>query len=338
MISLLIGAFLIGGVLQIFFSTKQTYRVQESVSRIQENGRFAMDFLMNDIRMAGFFGCKSRDFDIADVENELQDQTNIAWDITTPVQGFDNVADTFSVFTNVVPNTDVILVRGLSESGTPLVAPYSDSAQMFVDTSFNADCPASSATTCHEGEILMVTDCTQGTIFQATQTTVVGGGTGIDVVHSANNTFTPGNASPATFSKSYGAGSQIAKLNTYGYYIRLNGANQPSLYRSRINLTGNKTNALLAEELVEGIEDMQILYGEDTDNDGTPNYYVPAGTAGLTMNRVNSIRVSLLARTLDDNITDQPLDYTYNGATTTPADRRMRRVFTSTIAVRNRLP
>ena len=45
MIALVLGAFLIGGVLQIFLSSKQTYRMQDNLSRIQENGRFAMEFI-----------------------------------------------------------------------------------------------------------------------------------------------------------------------------------------------------------------------------------------------------------------------------------------------------
>src|SRR5690606_26200737 len=57
MIALLIGAFLLGGVLQIFINSKQTYRMQEGLSRMQENGRFAMEFLEHDLRMAGFWGC-----------------------------------------------------------------------------------------------------------------------------------------------------------------------------------------------------------------------------------------------------------------------------------------
>jgi len=57
MISLLIGAFLLGGVLQIFIGSKQTYRMQQNMSRLQENGRFAMDFLAKDIRMAGYRAC-----------------------------------------------------------------------------------------------------------------------------------------------------------------------------------------------------------------------------------------------------------------------------------------
>ena len=69
MIALLIGAFLLGGVLQIFIGSKQTYRMQEALSRLQENGRFAIDFIGQDIRMTSYWGCHSGarapDIDIA---------------------------------------------------------------------------------------------------------------------------------------------------------------------------------------------------------------------------------------------------------------------------------
>lgn len=339
LIAMLMGIFLLAGVLQIFLNTKQTYRMQEGLSRLQENGRFAMEFISQDVRMAGFFGCLSNNFNIANVENELNDQTNFAWDISTPLMGYDNITNSFAVISNVVVGTDVIAMRGLFGDGVPLIAPYSDSSQMFVDPAFNADCPSGSATTCHEGEILMVTDCTQGTIFQATNTTNIGGGTGVNVVHSANNTFTPGNDSPPTFNKSYGPGSQIAKLNTYAYYIRLNPGNQPALYRSELTTSGNATNAMSAQELVEGIEDMQIVYGVDTDADGTPNAYLTANdVTAANWARVVSVRISLLARTIDDNLSASAVPYDYNGISDiTPGDRRLRRAFTTTIALRNRL-
>ena len=57
MIALLIGAFLLGGVIQIFIGSKQTYRMQQNLSRLQENGRFAMSFLAKDIRMSGYWSC-----------------------------------------------------------------------------------------------------------------------------------------------------------------------------------------------------------------------------------------------------------------------------------------
>ncbi|MBS3963380.1 MAG: PilW family protein [Methylomonas sp.] len=338
MIALLIGAFFLGGVLQIFANTKQTYRMQEALSRLQENGRHAMEFISRDVRMAGYFGCLSGSFNPANIENALNDQANFAWNLSNPVIGHDNVANTFALVNAVVPGTDVIATYRMSDNPIPLISPFNNSAQMFVHADFNADCPATQATTCHEGEILMVTDCRQGTIFQTTNTTNVGGGSGVNVVHSANNTFTPGNDTPPVFDRNYGPGSEIARISTFVYYIRLNPAGEPSLYRSRLATSSNRTNALSAEELVEGIENLQIIYGVDTGTDGAPDYFVPAsGVTAANWANVVAVRVSLLVRTPANNIAPSPVAYTYNGATPTPADRRLRRVFTSTIALRNRL-
>jgi type IV pilus assembly protein PilW len=128
-------------------------------------------------------------------------------------------------------------------------------------------------------------------------------------------------ATPAT--KTCGDSVDITQL----YYTDLS-----SMIKYRINgnsleqITNNQTNAL-----VEDIEDMQISYGADTDNpaDATPNYYVPAGTAGLDMSKVVSVRIILSVVTHDDNL----------AAVARPnGDHKIGRTFTSTIALRNRLP
>ena len=90
-------------------------------------------------------------------------------------------------------------------------------------------------------------------------------------------------------------------------------------------------------ELADGIENMQILYGEDTVGDGTANYYVPL-TNVVDMERVVSVRISLLMRSYLDNLAPGPQTYTYNGATVTAGDNRIRQIYTSTIAIRNRTP
>ena len=134
--------------------------------------------------------------------------------------------------------------------------------------------------------------------------------------------------------------AQVYPINTISYYVRTGAGGQPSLYR-RVG-----TND--AQELVEGIENMQILYGVDTEfasppttpGYGVPNYYVSANNV-TNMANVVSVRISLLARTIDDNLAAQPLAFNYplpTNAATTPTDRRIRRVFNTTIAVRNRLP
>ncbi len=334
LIAMLIGLVLLSGVLSIFTNSKQTYRMQEALSRLQENSRFAMDFISRDVRQAGFLGCNSN----ALIENVLNDPTNAGWDISNVILGFNNVTGSFSTISNVVTGTDVIIARRTDDDGTPLVSPYTSGAQEFVATTLNNDCPTAMANTCHEGEIVMVTDCAKSSVFQITNTQLSGGK--INVVHSQNSsgTYTPGNSTP-NLSNSYGAGSKLVQLETYAYYIRQNPDNINSLYRSKLNISGLTTAALTAEELVEGVQDMQILYGADTDTpaDGVANYYVSAGTSGLDMTQVVSVRISLLMQTVEDNITSSPVPYTFNGATVTPTDRRLRRVNTFTIALRNRL-
>ena len=104
-------------------------------------------------------------------------------------------------------------------------------------------------------------------------------------------------------------------LTTTSYSINNGISGQPAVFKN------DGVNNL---ELIEGIEDMQILYGEDTNADNTPDYYVSAGNIS-DMNKVVSIRVVLTVRSLDAKLM-------------LTGDGRLRRNFISTIAVRNRLP
>ncbi len=56
MIAMLIGIFLTGGMFVIFEKTKQAYRYQNALAQTQEQGRFAINFLTQSLRVAGFPG------------------------------------------------------------------------------------------------------------------------------------------------------------------------------------------------------------------------------------------------------------------------------------------
>ena len=58
MVGVTLSLLLIGGVLQVYLSTKSTYQVSEGLSRLQESARFSMQMLARDIRMAGYMPCK----------------------------------------------------------------------------------------------------------------------------------------------------------------------------------------------------------------------------------------------------------------------------------------
>lgn len=53
MISLVLGLIIVGGAVNAFISSKQTYTLQEAMSRVQESGRFALDLMAKDLRLAG---------------------------------------------------------------------------------------------------------------------------------------------------------------------------------------------------------------------------------------------------------------------------------------------
>ena len=52
MIALAIGTFLILGLARVFSASRTAYQLSEGVSRVQENGRFAIDFIQRDLRNA----------------------------------------------------------------------------------------------------------------------------------------------------------------------------------------------------------------------------------------------------------------------------------------------
>jgi len=57
MIAITLASFLLVGLIQVFAGSKAAYQLSEGLSRSQENGRFALEFMQRDIRMAGHFGC-----------------------------------------------------------------------------------------------------------------------------------------------------------------------------------------------------------------------------------------------------------------------------------------
>ena len=57
MAGLAIGLFLVAVMSLMYMGSRNTFVAQESGSRLQENGRFAMDTIANDLRMSGFRGC-----------------------------------------------------------------------------------------------------------------------------------------------------------------------------------------------------------------------------------------------------------------------------------------
>jgi type IV pilus assembly protein PilW len=94
-------------------------------------------------------------------------------------------------------------------------------------------------------------------------------------------------------------------------------------------------------ELVPGVEAMQVIFGEDTTaapGDGTADRFVPVGSVS-ELDKVVAVRVYLLLSGKENiKLSDASTVYTVGGVDYTFADRKIRRVVTQTIVLRNRAP
>lgn len=325
MVAITIGLILIAGVGQIFVSSNQTYRVQNELARLQESGRFAMEFLSRDIRMADYWGCAKG---LSHVVNNLNPAGT---GYNSAIHGF---SGGLSGTDGGGSNSDTIILRIANPTAFPV---QSAGPQASANIQIAANNPIV------QGDILVITDCAGGDIFQVSNANPGASGT---LVHNTGNTTNPGNYNPSNpgcpganahcLSHVYGSNAQIMQTQVISYFIQADAANNntPTLYR-QIGTTA-------ADPLAEGVENIQILYGEDTDEpkDYTANRYVAAGTAGLDMEDVVSVRIAILVRTPNDNVNTTTDTNSYNllgtSVTPNPVDRRLRRVFTSTIQIRNR--
>lgn len=107
----------------------------------------------------------------------------------------------------------------------------------------------------------------------------------------------------------------------------------------RCTINNETQGTIQTEELVDNIENMQILYGIDTDNDNYANQYLNASAVSTWMNVV-SIRIALLLKTKNEvyNFTDNQT-ITLNDVTLpAPNDRFMRMQSVTTISLRNLVP
>ena len=84
MISLLLGLLIVAGMIQIFISAKNTYSTQNASAAMQEDARFILTKLSQEIRMVGMFGCLATVTDAsAKADFAAAQATPIRWDNAT---------------------------------------------------------------------------------------------------------------------------------------------------------------------------------------------------------------------------------------------------------------
>jgi type IV pilus assembly protein PilW len=361
-----IGVVLLLGLVEIFGASRAAFATAEGASRVQENARFASDFMRRDIRMAGHSGLQNGR---AYVASQTLYNHGAAGDarlnaaaapfalrIDFPIQGFD--------FTGTDPGQAFDLSGGLGAAAaanfTPGLPPQladlasdavagSDvlalrflSGESVPSLSLNA---ATSSILVAPGDIgFFEADAVYGaatfralSLFQA-----------LTVGASVNVGMGGLNLSPLQGDE--GLSPDVHRYQYVVYYVGFDGVSgEPSL-KQRI-LDPGRPNLLSAPlTLVEGVEALQFVYGVDTGAvlDDVPDQYQSAAgvngldaTPQLSWQRVLNVRYSVLMRSAEPAAAVRdagapPLrvaDTTFSVAD----DGRIRQVFESVASVRNRV-
>ncbi len=324
MVSLTIGLFIILGVLVVYVGGLRSYSVNDALSRVQESGRFALEFLARDVRVAGFqAGCDSVNNLLNETSSDYSEDLHL---VAGGIKGWDDSAGDYSDdMYNYEAGTDVLLVKNAATE-TGLVASG--------NTPANANTiNLTTASGIDKGTIILVADSEGCDLFQtrnnANASTLTRG--------ASSNNPGPGNKNPGSndFSHQYDGDMEIYTLDARLYYIGEGGNGRPALRRTSLTEDGVLDDDA---ELVSGIEDMQIEYGVDTDDDQNVDEYQDASEVA-DWDEVLAARISLLAAGDTENVLEvetESLPAPYNAEDT--SDKRLRKVFTATVALRNKLP
>lgn len=343
LIAAALGVVLIAAVVQLFAGSSRGNAALAGQVLLQESARHAVALLSRSARNAGYLGCGGR--------GALVNALNGSWreivefDVSRPVEGFDGRSTNWIPDIGILPTTggrtlafagngidpddlraesDVVVFRRLEAPGRPLgrslstildaVTGQGEDPQVTVDEGFAFEAD----------DFVVVSDCRQSALFRIGTINTVGR---VATLSRPSGGGPFGNRSGRSLSSDeepFGGetgpeGAGVGRVVTEIYFVArgagLNNRGETvwSLWR--------KTGADRGAELVQGVDDLQVLFGVDlTPGDGVdaPNRYLPPGQVGD--NPVRTIHFVATVSSVDAVTADE---------------RVLRRSFPWTVALRN---
>lgn len=333
MVAMTISLLLLAGVLSVLYTSRITYDENARVARLQEYARASVELILRDLRSAGNPGC-ARPIRPERFRNSLANATALRYDFARPVAGFEGTDGSFApaLDATVIPGAtavnDILVVRTLVSELPPLrtsVAFAGGTSAIPIEKPDGTGFPA--------GTPLIISDCEYANVF-TNSSAVADAGTTADLNRGTGELAVPDTVqtpqNTATSFPVYRQGSLVTAVETVVYYVRDSATGRgPALWR----IVGNRP----PQELVEGVERLEIQYGEDTNDDLLVDVYRDAD-AVADWNNVISVTLAVLMRSPDDGV-DEAGDQTWDmlGTEVGPFDdRRPRIMFTTTATLRNR--
>ena len=237
MVSLAIGSFLMIGAIQIYNQSRQAFVVNESIARVQETAQFAMDTIEADLRMASNWGRNSRGLAVAG----------------RAIVGNPNPANVPLPATDCAANwtLDLALPIDGSNNAYDLICAATGGSQANSDVVTIRRASVSPAPL-EAGRLQIQSTRVQGQIMADGLIP-----TGFTVDNSATH-----------------------NLIVTSYYVSptsalINGV--PTLRRHRLIGGGAGGPQIVDEEVAPGVENLQLQFGVDVDQDNTVDRYVNPG-------------------------------------------------------------
>lgn len=274
MIAIALGLLILAGLTTIFVNSSRARDEVEKANQQIENGRYAMQVLSEDLRLSGFLG----EFDIsaaaiATPTSKPDACATVLADLKAAmplhIQGYDDGADAPTCLSDLKANTDIIVIRR--------------------------------ASTCVAGS----TDCaavtTGAPYFQASLCM-----NATELLAASSASYYRLDTNTANLDRHKRDCTTVADLRRYItriYYIANNDVGSdgiPTLKRAELGAGG-----FSIVPIAEGVENLQLDYGIDTNNDGQPDVYSSDpdtynSCAGVVCvdnwRNVMAVKINLLAR------------------------------------------
>jgi type IV pilus assembly protein PilW len=299
MIGLALSLMILGGAISVFISSKESFRLEEDVSAMQENFRFIADRLNKDLSMVGYTGCAMPYVD----NTPTVDAFVSGIGVTDVIQGVEGGASPDSITVSfALPESGIAVIDGGATLASPLYVSKNLPLYQSLADNFGSTTPVPVT--------LLVGNCDHANIFLVTgvaDVTSPNGLTAGSIAHDTTSNIGGVSNTSTTLSDRYGASdvsnSKVFEMESVTYEIATVGG-VTGLYESR--------NGAAKQLVLDNITDFQVLYGIDsqTSEDGNADHYVD-WSSSLRIADITSVKISLMRVVSQQNGTDVTRNYTF---------------------------
>ncbi len=306
MIAMLLGILIMAGLVNLFLQSKRSFNQNESIARMQEDARFALEMIVTDLSMAGMLAdlltpqgigfdttlALGVDCGPGGFPNWAFSMINLAGDyammesVDNSTSATANAAHSCIAAGDIKPGTDILTIKRVAGRAEP--APEA-------------------------GRVYLRTNGTAGLLF----------------------TEPVSAAPPIIVPVPFNDWEYLPVIYYVQNFAFAPGDGIPTLCRKALSPAGG-ASSMTTECLARGVEDLQVEYGIDTDADGSANVYLAAPLASQ-MSQAVSAKIYLLMRSENSDIAylNDKVYTLSNAPPFFPNDNFYRRTFSTTVGIRN---